>query len=217
MKKLILLIVLFTINFKINAQETPEQKELINLMSDEVCVDLQKIDIENAGTKAELSSQLGLAILPSFEKHKKEIKKAFNLDVSQSADAKAMGEKLGMVLVYRCNKMLKITEKLMDDKEFRKDVTDKIQSKQKKLTVSGKVKSVEEGEFYNVYFTTDTDDILKLTMLISVNNEPVISDILKGKSKKTVNLTYYTADVYSSKEKQFKTLKIIDSVKEVEN
>lgn len=214
MKKYIILFIAFLFINSVKAQETPEQKKLLEKMSDEACTEMEKIDLDNT-PQSELTTQVGFAILPSFEKHKDEIKKHFNLSTTAPADIRILSEKLGAVMILRCEKMLQVTKVMMQDKEFRQEVSTRVSTKKKTNELKGKVKKVEEGDFCYVYFTTDTDDIIKLTLLSKVSNETALGDILNGKSKKDLKVTYYTDDVYSTKDKTFKSLKVIASVEEL--
>ncbi len=214
-KQVVLLLLMAACMIGARAQETKAQRELLEKMSDETCIELQAIDLEEPMSKQVLTAKLGRALMPSFEKHGDEIKKEFMLDVSKPADAKTVGEKLGMKMVYSCDKMLKITQMMMQDKEFREDVKSNMKGNHKTEVITGSIKKTEAEDFYCVYFNTENDDLLKLTVLFPVSEPELMDEVLKGKCKKQLKISYYVAEVYSAKEKAFKPMKVISGIEAV--
>lgn len=212
MRKLLTIATLLCFSL-INAQETKEQKELLNKMSDDACEQLEKIDLSKKMTKDELTAELGIAILPVYTKYSKEIKKHYGLSTSSSEDAHTMGRMLGERLVLRCDKMVAITKMLLEDKEFMGEVKERLNDKKVSSTqITGKVNKVETDEFYSVYISTDGGDIIKLVYLFDTDGSGLIPDALKSKSGKQLSIIYHTATMYYPQQKEFRQVKIIDSV-----
>lgn len=91
--------------------ETPKQKELLERISQEVCVELEDFDYENATSEKDLIRELGLLVLSVVERYNTQVKKYFGIDGTRNPGSREMGEKLGRVLTYKCKLMWKVMDK----------------------------------------------------------------------------------------------------------
>lgn len=210
--KLIVLFVMCTC--LLSAQETPGQKELLGKLSDETCAELQNLDVEKEPNQESLTLKLGLAIQPAYNKHKKEIEKLFHLDMDKVDDQKELGQKLGVVLVANCSKMRDVSRRLADLWQQQRSAN-RSGADNTMLEVSGKIKKTEQSDFFYVYVETSDGEMLKLAVLFPINNETELLDVLRGRSDAKVKIGYSIRQVFSVTDSEFKSLKIIASVKEL--
>jgi hypothetical protein len=198
------------------------EQDLLSKIGVEACDALNKTDFGKRDTPDEIKVKLGLALLPALQNHREEIKKVMGLDISNSGDVRAIGEKVGAQLVYSCPKFQTITMSLLKkDEDFRNEINaamneDEIPPPPPPAAdelVRGSIVKIEGTDLNAVYVQTGNDETVKIYWF----EKPEGSQFLEswdGKDKtSTYTFGYRMMEIYQPKTKSYQLVKMLSSVK----
>jgi len=226
MKKYFLIfisILLFASTYAQSAAETA----LLDKMTEETCVEFNKIEVQKKDKASEIQMKMGLAIIPVLEKNKKEIKKIWGWDISNQSDLLLATKKLAGYAVYKCPKYMELTSELIkrDDKILEKSV-EKMNALEKNspppsepphidtiayTKITGKIEKIEGTDLTYVYVKTTDGELLKLVWLSKfTGSENLENDSYK---EKEIELLYETISIYQLKDKKYNSQKVISKIK----
>ena len=177
----ILCVLILLIGFHANAQED------YKVMAQETCDCIVKKDMQTA-TKKSIEMALGLCMLEALQHHKVDI------DISDGAAMQRFGEKIGIQMAPLCPEVFEfLTEEIAQSNESVPEV----------MTMSGKIKSLEDGDFL---FITLREESGKDTRLIWLRYFKGSDEYLKNPRKlvgKNVTLKYQSIECYLPKAKGY--------------
>ena len=192
---------LFSITFGQSKKDS-----LLVVIANEVCVEITS-DSASFKNKDDLTTNLGLAMMPSFSKHQAELKEFFNADMMNESGMEEFGKEVGMKLVTNCPQFLKMFK---ENRTAFMDVATATTGKKDALTTfSGTLIKIVPGDFTYFIVKTSNGKLEKIWW----------QEYFKGSEKinasnlnKTIKVTFVEKDIYNSTLKDYIKQKIATSV-----
>lgn len=197
MRKLILLFSLICISLVSYAQD-----DVYKTIAKETCDCLAKknFDYKKVG-KAEIQMALGLCMMESAQKNN------LIIDVSNPEQMTELGQKIGMQMAPICPEVFQAftedAEELMGQEE---------EEGPEYFTFSGKVKSVEEKDFFYINVKESTGKENKFIWLYYFEGSDDFKDDPKKLIGKDVTITYMLLEVLQPKSKVYYNLNVISGL-----
>lgn len=206
MKKIIILLLLISVNLY--------SQEFLDEMAQKTCDCIQDIDLEEADA-SQIEIKLGMCIIKVIPDYKEDLKETFGLDLStlNSPDMEETGRIVGERMVSICpDVFLAMSFKLNDEpsSEF-ESLTESTSA-----SVTGKIIKVSGEPFVTVYVKDNQNRMVKLLWLgYFENSEDYIAseEEMKGLS---VEIEYYSMNLYDSRIKDYVPYNIISTLKVTE-
>jgi hypothetical protein len=195
---------------------------LLTKMSKEACIALGKKDI-NKMDKSNLEQEIGLLIMPVMMSNMSDIEKVYGGTIKDLKGMEKVGMDLGMKLVLECPDFMKFSMELAQDEPL----VNKIKKKKEDATATEYRPPVLVGETENEKYTLVSVNPGDITSLTVKNNKGKVekiywmeyfenADELKTNAKKYIGKKVVIAtsnkDVYNAATKNYKSIKIIESL-----
>lgn len=189
-----------TVGFAQSAKDS-----LMTTLANEACTEISKTDYSNKSMD-ELQVDLGIAMMPSFQKHQEEIEKYFKVDFTDQKAMQQIGTQIGMKLAGNCPAFLK----LMRDKSA--DLAG--MSGVKPITsaggvVSGTLSKIVPGEV--TYFVVKSADG-KMEKIWWMEYFKGAEKISPANINKPLKISYVEKDMYNSTLKDYIKQKVAVAV-----
>jgi hypothetical protein len=207
MKK-VLFIFLSLIAVHLNAQTKMTKDSLIKLMSDDVCIEMNKMVKEKREIK-DLETQLGLAMLPAFGKYMNEIREIYGIENLDEKFGEMIGEDVGGYLAKSCPAFLEI---LTSNSDATAELISGKKSDKNTGTVKGTFQKITYNDFSYVEIKTATGKIEKLYWMEYFAGA---SDLTNNPSKfanKNVTIKYTEKEIYKAALKDYVKLKFMSGI-----
>jgi hypothetical protein len=190
--------------FILSIQKSQAQKDstFTQKITKEFCVEFSKKDFsEFKGFEMEL----GLLIVPIIEKYSKEIEKEWGLLRDNEQDYEKISEKIGQEAARGCPKFLEFVKnnlseiKESTDEDETKSITGTFQRIEEQLFCSLviKTKAGKEEKLWWFQFFEGADELIKTPAMLA---------------KKNITVRYSEMEVYDSKLKEYRAIKVIKSL-----
>jgi len=195
---------LLTVIFFIPAEESFAQKDstLTQKITNEFCVEFSKKDFSKLKG---FEMELGLLMVPIIEKYSQEIEKEWGLDPDNEDDYEKIGEKIGREATVGCPKFLEFIKNNIDDiNELGDDSNTK--------SVSGVFQRLEGQLFTSLVIKTKAGKEEKLWWFQFFEGSDELAKNPAGLAKKNMTIKYTEMEVYDSKLKEYRTIKVIKNL-----
>ena len=213
MKNIYLLSLLLVSSLLLNAQDKTKE-EVIQIIADDTCECLSDKDKFIGKSSKEKQMVLGLCLINSYNKHKKE---STYFDDYPVTNFEALGEEVGMLLMVDCSdgffsvfgedELLEYMEKEDDFSSGRVDY-----SESEILTVTFTLEDLDNNIISSI---TMSDDYNKNHTFIILNEVNGLEDLKKSNFKKPFLVEFYELDIFDLSEMRYIKKKILKSIKKV--
>jgi hypothetical protein len=143
--RIIITFVLLSLSIFSQGQMTKDS--LLRKMADEVCVELQGLDLKGK-SREKIEMELGMAMMPVVFNYEKEIDKTFGIKLKGEKDGQAIGKLLGVQLVKSCPTFLNF---FLENPEVTKEIVNENDESMDEelgiLSKKGTLEKIVKGEF----------------------------------------------------------------------
>jgi hypothetical protein len=209
MKKIILLASLFVVLIS-NAQTAKDT--LLNKMSKEACVEMDKKDVSNI-TAENAQSEIGMLLMPVIMNHSSEIESLYGGVNDMDGMQKLMMD-LGMKLSLKCPKFMEISMKIaggMPEKKKSKS-PEKIEEIKEGDNITATLISITPGDITTLNIKDTKGKMLKIYWLEYFENADLFKANPKRYLTKKVIINYIEKSIYDAAKKDYKTIKVITGI-----
>lgn len=184
--------------FSINAF-AQEPTDLTDVMAKETCECIQQKKTENADPE-KITEALGLCIVNSYFKHEQEAQKQFGITAFDEKAGEIIGEKIGVKMLKYCPDVILSLSGDSEEEEVEESPN---------IVLSGKIQSIEEGEFISYKLKDAENKVHKITWLTFFEGSDEYEKNPKALVGKNVTVTVYELDFYFAKSKVYSPVKQI--------
>ncbi|MFD2890611.1 hypothetical protein ACFS5J_01100 [Flavobacterium chuncheonense] len=173
------------------------------------CISERNINLENEDEN-QLTMELGLCMIQSYKNHIDEFSLAERLDMSNSTQMRAFGEKIGLKMVNHCPDFVlalgrkKLNETDVEDADYEDEYA----------AIEGKVKSISFSNNLVLKIVEPSGKVNEFIVLNDFDNSFLLTDkVLKNND--IVKVSYYEIALYDVKLNKFIVQKIISDLNKI--
>ncbi len=183
---------------------------LIVLMSNDVCLELNKLLVENRNNST-LETDLGLAMLPAFEKYMKEILQIYGFDKMSEENGGKVGEDIGMELGKNCPAFFKL---LSRNPDATSDIINGKTSNSLSNTfaIEGSLEKIVNSDLSFVEVISSKGKIEKIYWFEYFEGSNLLIKEPQKLLHQKIKLNYFEREVYNSALKDYIKLKVIAGI-----
>lgn len=200
MKKTIILLFL-GVGLWSKAQTSP-----MDLVAKETCECITKKKAEGNTNKEELTLNVGLCLLSSYDKHKDKFSKEEQINLTDDNAAEKLGEKVAMKMVTYCPETILELGMMSQEEEKTKASTEPEYE-----TIEGTITAIEVKQFVTLKLKDKNGKQVQFLLLDYFETASVYTDgNLKVNDK--VAVSYGDVELYDPIQKEFRTYKVITAL-----
>lgn len=202
MKKNILIFLLFCFS---NFALAQDYKKKIARSSCE-CITKVADEIKDPKTR---EMRLGLCMITAAMPYSKELKRDYNIDVNNvgaesEKSFESLGGAIGIVMATECPDIFTSIFTETDDSSSTSGT---------EFLLNGMVKKIEKENFIVFHVIGDNNNLTKFYWVTSIESNLDLPKEYNMLLNKSVNISYYTAEIFDAKNSDYKNLNIISSLK----
>jgi hypothetical protein len=177
---------------------------LTQKITSEFCAEFSKKDFT---TLKGAEMEIGLLIIPIIEKYSSEIEKEWNLSPENVSDFEKISEKIGQEAALGCPKFLEFVRNNLSDIA---DAEDEPAVK----SITGTFQRIETQLFSSLVLKTKAGKEEKLWWFQFFEGADKLTKNPSTLAKKNITIQYTEMEVYDSKLKEYRTIKVIKNLTE---
>lgn len=204
MKKIYAAVVL-SVGFLFCSAQKMSKDSLLNLISDEVCVEMSKST--DKLKKENIDQQLGLMLMPAILKHLDEIQAIYKIEDINEKNMYEVGKDVGMRLAVKCESFLKLVSNNLE--EFQSFGTSKKKNTKSSSTVSGNFVKLTTAEISYFEVKTISGKTEKLFWMGYFDGADDLSTSVTSLTNKKVRVEYEEKEVYKPSLKDYIKIKVV--------
>jgi hypothetical protein len=208
--RIVITFVLLSLSIISQGQMTKDS--LLRKMADEVCVELQDLDLKGK-SRDKIEMELGMAMMPIVFKYEKDIDKTFGIQLKGEKDGQAIGKLLGVQLVKSCPTFLnfflenpEVTQEIVNENDDSMDEELGILSKK------GTLEKIVKGEFTYLQIKSLDGKTEKLWWLEHFEGADGLLKAPNDFLNKTYVFKYTEKEVYNSVLNDYIKVKILAGI-----
>ena len=200
MKKITFMIMLLFAGWNVNAQAVSKEKDsIIDLICIDVCNEIKSKDFSQM-SKDDFEVQLGLAMIPAFNKHQSALTPLLGDAMESEGGMEKIGEMVGQRLVFKCPEFLQLMKKSQTANQPLKQINLQFIDAVLIAITPGEVTYLQIKDFNG-----KTENILWLDYFEGANE---LSATPKNFLNKKVAIKYSEKDVYNHQLKEYVKVKV---------